>query len=355
MENSHMKIKVALLDKDKTYLDRIAGVFNARYMEELEIYAFTDLDTAVEALQKHRIDVLIADDSFDVDVDTTKVKSEIAYFVESPGIEKIKERPAICKYQKSEMIYKQILNLFSDKVESIQKAYATTGECRTILFSSPCGGTGTTTMSIAAALYFQKIGSRTFYLNLDPLSSSDLILGSEGQFTMSDVVFAVKSRKGNLDIKLESYMCSTQEGISFFKQAKVALDMLELKNDDIDLLINSIKKSGKYDVLIINQPFVLSKAINENLKKVDVMLSISDGSDEANYRLVRAFDSLQLMLEDEILIDKIKLVYNKFGSETGKMLTTDRIATLGGAPKYKGASTRQIAEQLSEMAFWADI
>ena len=352
---STMKIKVALLDKDKTYLDRIAGVFNARYMEELEIYAFTELNTALAALQKYRIDVLIADDSFDVNVDDSKIKSEIAYFVESHGIEKIKERPAICKYQKSEVIYKQILNLFSDKVDSIQKAYANTGRCKTILFSSPSGGTGTMTMSIAASLFYQKHGNRVFYLNLDPLNSSDLILGGESQFTMSDAIFAVKSRKGNLDLKLESYMCSSLEGVGFFRQAKVALDMLELKGDDIDILVNSVEKSGKYDVLIINKPFRLSKAINNYLKKYDAMVSVSDGSDEVNYRLVRAFDSLQLMLDDEILLDKIKLIYNKFGSETGKMLSTDRIATIGGAPKYKGATTRQIAEKLSEMTFWEDI
>lgn len=37
-----MKIKVALLDKDKEYLDRLTGVFNTKYADKLEVYSFTD-------------------------------------------------------------------------------------------------------------------------------------------------------------------------------------------------------------------------------------------------------------------------------------------------------------------------
>lgn len=33
-----MKIKVALLDKDKEYLDRLTGVFNTKYADKLEVY-----------------------------------------------------------------------------------------------------------------------------------------------------------------------------------------------------------------------------------------------------------------------------------------------------------------------------
>ncbi len=40
-----MKIKVALLDKDKEYLDRLKGVFNTKYADKLEVYSFTDEKT----------------------------------------------------------------------------------------------------------------------------------------------------------------------------------------------------------------------------------------------------------------------------------------------------------------------
>lgn len=37
-----MKIKLAILDKDTAYLQRIVSVFNNKYADKLEIYSFTD-------------------------------------------------------------------------------------------------------------------------------------------------------------------------------------------------------------------------------------------------------------------------------------------------------------------------
>lgn len=39
-----MKIKLALLDNDQNYLNRIVSVFNIRYADKLEIYSFTKIE-----------------------------------------------------------------------------------------------------------------------------------------------------------------------------------------------------------------------------------------------------------------------------------------------------------------------
>lgn len=62
-----MKIKVALLDKDKEYLDRLTGVFNTKYADKLEVYSFTDEKNAIESVKEYRIDVLIAEEDFNID------------------------------------------------------------------------------------------------------------------------------------------------------------------------------------------------------------------------------------------------------------------------------------------------
>lgn len=55
-----MKIKLAILDKDTAYLQRIVSVFNNKYVDKLEIYSFTDQEMALEAVQKAKIHVLLA-------------------------------------------------------------------------------------------------------------------------------------------------------------------------------------------------------------------------------------------------------------------------------------------------------
>ena len=37
-----MKIKLAMLESDSSYLRRVVPMFNSKYAEELEIYSFTD-------------------------------------------------------------------------------------------------------------------------------------------------------------------------------------------------------------------------------------------------------------------------------------------------------------------------
>ena len=46
-----MKIKLALLDSDQNYLNRIVTAFNIKYADKLEIYSFTKLESAMAALE----------------------------------------------------------------------------------------------------------------------------------------------------------------------------------------------------------------------------------------------------------------------------------------------------------------
>ncbi len=52
-----MKIKVAILERDKSYLARIVSAFGTKYADKLEIYSFTDPDIAMSTLSSARIDV----------------------------------------------------------------------------------------------------------------------------------------------------------------------------------------------------------------------------------------------------------------------------------------------------------
>ena len=50
-----MKIKLAILDKDKSYLNRIVTVFEVKYADKFEVYSFTDLSVAIQTLSEVKI------------------------------------------------------------------------------------------------------------------------------------------------------------------------------------------------------------------------------------------------------------------------------------------------------------
>lgn len=55
-----MRIRLAILENDGVYLNRIVSAFNTKYADKLEIYSFTDPAAAVNALKTARIDVFLA-------------------------------------------------------------------------------------------------------------------------------------------------------------------------------------------------------------------------------------------------------------------------------------------------------
>ena len=99
-----MKIKLALLDNDQNYLNRIVSVFNIRYADKLEIYSFTRIESALSALESTRIDVFVSSVAFDVNTAALPKRCGFAYFVDSADIDSVNNQRAICKYQKADLI-----------------------------------------------------------------------------------------------------------------------------------------------------------------------------------------------------------------------------------------------------------
>ena len=106
-----MKIKLAMLESDSSYLRRVVSMFNSKYAEELEIYSFTDVDASIACLEEKKIDVFLASDNFKIDFTQVPQRCGFAYLVESLDINMVDNHKAICKFQKGELIYKQILSI----------------------------------------------------------------------------------------------------------------------------------------------------------------------------------------------------------------------------------------------------
>ncbi len=346
-----MRIKLAILENDQSYLNRIVTAFNTKYSDKFEIYSFTDKDIAMTTLDSARIDVLVASDAFEIDVTSLPNRCGFAYFTDSADVDHVNEQRAICKFQKADLIYKQILSVFSEKAGSVSGLKLGEENAKIFAFSSACGGVGTSSMAASAARYFAAKNQKTLYLNLERFGSSDAFFAGEGQFDMSDIVFALKSKKTNLPLKLESCVKQDASGVYFYSQSKVALDMHELTVDDIVRLISEIKLIGSYDYIILDMDFSLDAGSIKILKQTHAIVWVSDGSEVANAKTYRAHEALSIIEQnsDSSLVNRLCVVYNKFSNKSSKTLGELNIKNIGGAPKYEHASTAQVLEQLSKM------
>lgn len=352
-----MKIKIAILEKDKSYLTRIVSVFSTKYSDKFEIYSFTSPEVAIPALEQARIDVLLASDAFEIDVAQLPNRCGFAYLVDSMGIEMLNDQRAICKFQKADLIYKQILSVYSEKASSITGFNMNGDESIVVVFTSASGGVGSSAMAAACAVHFAAQGKKVLYLNLEKFGSSDVFFSGQGQFDMSDIVYALKSKKTNLPLKLESCVKQDMSGVYFYSQAKIVLDMMELTTEDILRLISELKLTGGYDFIILDMDFGIDKEMLTIYRQAQTILLVGDGSAESNAKTQRAYAALATLEQnsDAPLTNRMSFVYDKVSSKNGQSLEIQGLKVLGGAPRYAGATTQQVVEQLSKLELFDTI
>ncbi len=81
-----MKIRVGFIISDKIYIERLVSTLNRYYSDKLEIYSYTDVKVANESVENQRLDIVIVDETLQVNEYRNCC---MAYFVESPDIDKI--------------------------------------------------------------------------------------------------------------------------------------------------------------------------------------------------------------------------------------------------------------------------
>ena len=349
-----MKIKLAILEKDKSYLTRVVTAFGSRYADKFEIYSFTDPDVALVNLNSARIDVLLSSDAFDINVQQLPNRCAFAYLVDSMGIDTYNNHRAICKFQKTDQIYKQILSVYSEKASSITGFKVGGDSGQVVVFCSASGGVGSSSMAAAYAVRMAAQEKKVLYLNLEKFGSADVFFSGQGQFDMSDIIYALKSRKTNLPMKLESCVKQDQRGVYFYSQTKVALDMLEMNTEDTLRLLSELKLMGEYDYIVLDMDFGLDQNTLKVYHQAESIVLVGDGSVECNTKTARAYQALSIMEQnaDAPLINRMVFVYDKASNKSGHTLELPGVRVLGGAPRYVGADTNQVVNQLATLEFF---
>lgn len=347
-----MKIKLAVLDKDQNYLNRVVSVFNNKYADKLEVYAFTDLQTALSNIESSNIDVLVADEAFKVDTSKLSKRCGFAYFVETVGIETLYDEIAICKFQKADLIYKEILGIYSETSASITGIKLDgNDEMSIITFVSASGGTGSSTAAAACAVSLARKGKKVLYLNVENFGNTKAFFQAEGQFDLNDVIYAVKSKRSNLALKLESTVKQDVSRVYFYDSCKMPLDIIGMGAEDMERLITELKLTSSYDFVIMDTDFTMDAKCFEILKSSRRIVFVSDGSEISNNKFLKAMLALKEIDKSNgcQIVPRLSLLYNKFSNKTSTMIPEDEVKSIGGAPKYDGASQHQVMEQLAGM------
>lgn len=345
-----MNIKVAMLDNDYNYLSKISRALNMRYKGKVELYIFTEKEVLLETLEKDKIHVLIVNKQL---LDFNELNQNYnfgkAYFCESQNIESIDGFFAVNKYQKIEDMYqcmKKIYEEITGIVDIVNKSFSQ--KTTLIIYTSFCGGTGTSTIAISEAVSKAKVGYKVLYLNLEYFDTTDMYFKTVDQPTFSNLIFELKKRNNKIISKLQNVFQKDITGVYYCSPSKLLLDKLEIFNiDDIRCLFDGLKEMD-FDYIIIDKNISFTQEERLMFELSDQIRFVIDGRKISNHKFLKLMNSLALLDQKEHtkFCDKVAIIYNKMSSTFNNTIDDQDISVLATIHKYKTQEDKIIVEEI---------
>ncbi len=345
-----MKIKFAILDKEQTYLSRVMSSLESKYSDKLEIYCFTDPDKAINAIEQNNIDVFFASYASEVELQLIPERCGFAYLVENKDVDKYNGERAVCKFQKLDSLYSNIVDIYADKNDVMLSSNSINSNVPIYVFTAASGGTGASVSAAAFAISLAREGKKTLYLNLENFGDSGFYFEGDGQHDFRDMMIALKSGKSNVAMKMETIAQRDKSGVYFIATPKNALDVGMLTAGDINELIDLFHKSGVFESVVIDINFAIGEKEISLFKKAYSIVFVSDANEVSNGKLNRVYETLVVAEQKEkaAFLNRVVVFFNKVN---GKISTNEelRLKVVGAAPKYEKMATKTMARKIAEI------
>lgn len=290
-----MLIKIVIADNHTEYIKRLVNGLQKK--KELNIFVYDKKEAFEAALRSKKFDIILFTQAL-YDGRTALPDSALAVML-TDGSEEIsevyKKFYKINKYQRISTIYSRLLNAYADICKNTAEE---NGECaKKILFYSPMGGSGKTTIALAAARRLAMQGKTVLYLSFEDIPSDG------GYLTQSDTdqgiseLLAALEKDGSLTLKLQGLVHQKTDRFYYLNHFSSPNDIYELTPDEIQKMIKKISNTGLYDYLMIDTETSLNNNKKMLFECADKIIVVSR-QDEMSAEKMKCFaDQLHILNE----------------------------------------------------------
>ena len=340
-----MKIRLVLYSEDTQYAQHMVDYLMIRHSDTVELNVFSDVQALQEYLEEYKADLILLDGRLSF---KPKRGEETIRLTEETDF--LTEELSIFKYQKGELIYRTILNVFASGTERVLRRQKGKDEAETgvHLFMPLNGGAGASTVAKAYAAK-NAAEHRVLYLDLEIFGDCEKTLKAEGQFTFDDILYALKSRRGSLALKLESSLKKSQDGVCFYAPSENPINLLDLTETEFHQLLEEIKRCGLFDLIVLDLDIFPSPWMIGALREADRIWLVADGTEASSEKYAR-FEKFIVSTEKKTqtrILAKTKIFYNKYSSRTGKPIEGCELRIAGGSPRYEGSDGNSIIRKMA--------
>jgi len=287
-------LKVAIADTNEVYLDRLTAVLTD--YSDIRISTYTEKEILKRDIAQGKCQVLLLDPSlFAEDMIFDNLSAIIVMAGENTIPVALQEYPAIRKFQRASLIYKQMLAICSDRIESLG-GMGRDGTAKVAAVFSPIGGSGKTSISLIMANRLALLNCRVFYLNLEPYASEAFFLPQTGKDSLSTLLGRFH-QKGDLIMYMQSCLQKKNDNLFYMNHLDSPNDYTALRAEDIVKLVTLLRKSGCFDVIIVDLESTLDERTQSIFNLSDYIFLV-ERADVIGKLKTERFYSLTYLMED---------------------------------------------------------
>lgn len=348
-----MKIKVSVCSEDAMYCEKLVNYFNSHYYDKFQWSVYTESAYLQQIFQSDAADLILVGQEMEGELEsleeTLKTNQLWAYLTNCENREA--GRRYLEKYRRADRIYKDLLDLYAQKEHvRYENMSIVSGKTTYIAFVSAGGGIGASTIACAAAKAFSQM-EQVLYLNLEELGSCELSFEGDVKPGMDELVYAIKSRRNTLELKIESSVSRDKGGTYYFKECTNPMDLQTLSAEEIKELLKAIETSRVYDTVIIDLGNGLQDKEIVAMAMANRVVMVTEDSEIAESKLKRYLSFIQTVEEIRKvdILSKMRIYYNRTlkGRQLPEQISQIRVG--GVFPQIENGDFTGIIDKIAKM------
>lgn len=238
-----------ILDREEEYLYGLGEYFQERLMKFFDIYSFGRKDTLRQFTheKKKEIDVFLGSEELSSqEIKEFKIRQ---YIYLSSGEQKEEGTgEVIYKYQCAEHILQEFLKLCHVKGSSVVTGLKR--DTRFLGVYSPIGRCGKTMLALGMGQALAQ-SQKVLYISLEEWPGFQRVIGEYDGMDLSDLIYFIKQEKKELKMCMNG-MLIENNGLKLLPPVKKAPDIQELKETELNMIMDKIQETGEYDVIFVD-------------------------------------------------------------------------------------------------------
>lgn len=274
-----MAIKLAFFSNDKNYARRMQKAFREFTEKRYEWMLFNDVSVLTRYLATHPVHILLTDNK---EVSEECMGAQLRFYLTEDPFLAAEGVANIFKYQSIPNIHRILVHELAENADPVLngvKEY----QCRLIWVSTFTKEVDTTKYAAKLSSVLAKQSS-VLYMNADFYRIPEK--RDPGDFTMSDLIFSLKSRRANLALKLESVLRTSSRNFQYIYPVTRLSHLYEMTSADVRRLLDLLRQ--RFDYIVCASPEPVGEVHRLLLKESDRKILLWKGGEVERYRYLFA-------------------------------------------------------------------